>query len=330
MTDANKPAVEQRQVTRATPLVSVTVISYNAAATIGQTLDSILQQDGGTSQVELVVSDDASRDETVAIAERWLQQNGSAFANARLIVNPVNGGVSANCNVAWRAARGVWVKTIAADDILLPNCLQSNLAYVRSHPDCAVLFSRMRWFGSVDRVTPEPSQLPFFELPALEQYKLLRFESFNFAPTSFIRREALAAVGYADERFRNIEDWPLWMKFTRSGYGLRFNDSVTVCYRVSESISKSSSRFANLPFLRDVIQIHREQAPLESDGLAYRYRRFERSMGLYSTLIISRLTRNRRNTVSRSLEFIALLMRPVDLWGAIRRRFGRMTSKSSV
>lgn len=306
------------------PTVSVAVISYNAAATIEETLDSVLRQDYGSENIELVVSDDASADNTVAVTQRWLASHGDSFRNVELISNSTNSGVSKNCNIAWQASSGDWIKTIAADDVLLTNCLSANLEFIERHADCSVVVSKMRWFGDIDRVTPEPSQLAFFDLPALDQYKVLRFGSFNFAPTSFIRKQALQAVGYADERFRNIEDLPLWLRFTKQGYKICFNDCVTVNYRVSDSISKSSSRFVNVPFLLDLIQIHRQQTPLECDGFVYHYLRFERSVSLYSTLLISRLCHNRRSGFSRSLEALALLLRPVDLWGALRRRFARL------
>jgi glycosyltransferase involved in cell wall biosynthesis len=309
---------------RQTPTVSVAVISYNAAATIEDTLDSILRQDHDQKLTELVISDDASNDATVAVTRSWLEQNGHAFGRIEHIANQTNRGVSGNCNVAWRACTGEWIKTIAADDILLPRCLSANIEFLESHPDCSVIVSKMRWFGSVNRITPEPSHLRLFKLSALDQYRALRFGSFNFAPTSFMRKKALEAVGYADESFRNIEDLPLWLRLTKEGFRLCFNDQLTVEYRVSDSISKSTSRFVNVPFLLDLIKLHQQQKPLESDGFTYRYLRFERSISLYSTLLISRLCRNRRSGFSRSLEALALILRPVDLYGALRRRLGRL------
>ncbi|MEL6448528.1 MAG: glycosyltransferase [Pseudomonadota bacterium] len=309
--------------------VSVAVISYNAATTIKETLDSILAQDLGPARIELAISDDASHDETVDVVERWLARHGDAFANVVFLRNAENGGVSRNCNLVWRASSAQWIKTIAADDILQPHCLSANLEFADQHPDCSVIVSKMRWFGSIDRVTPEPSQLAFFQRSALEQYQALRFGSFNFAPTSFIRKKAFEDIGYADEQFRNIEDLPLWLRFTRAGYALCFYDRETVNYRVSDSISKSSTRFVNVPFLRDLIEIHKQQTPIEADGLRYRYLRFERGIGLYSTLVISKLSGNRRSALTRVLEGLALLLRPRDLWGALRRRVGRLTGKAS-
>ena len=98
-------------------------------------------------------------------------------------------------------------------------------------------------------------------------------------------------------------------------------------YRVADSTSKSSTRFVNRLFLEDLILIHKSLKPLDSDGLTYRFLRFERSVGLYSTLLISKLCGNRRNAFSRALEAAALLLRPTDLWGAIRRRFARIAGR---
>ena len=307
--------------------VSVVVVSYNAATTIEETLNSVLQQDYGPENIELIISDDASSDNTVAVIQGWLAENVHAFKKVEFICNTANVGVTRNCNIAWKASTSEWTKIIAGDDVLLKHCLSANFAFVERHSGCSVAFSKMRWFGGVDRITPEPSQVAFFEIPAIQQYKALRFGSFNFAPTSFIRKQTLEAVGYADERFRNIEDLPLWLRLTKQGYRLYFNDCVTVRYRISNSISKSSSRFVNVPFLLDMIGIHKQLTPMESDGLLYRYLRFERGVGLYSTLFISRVCGNRRSGFSRLLEFLALLLRPLDLWWAVRRRLGRLAGR---
>ncbi|BBI60618.1 hypothetical protein HSBAA_19240 [Vreelandella sulfidaeris] len=61
----------------------------------------------------MVISDDASRDATVEIAQNWLKEYGSSFDSTKLIVNSVNSGVSANYNAS-KACTSEWIK-IAAD-----------------------------------------------------------------------------------------------------------------------------------------------------------------------------------------------------------------------
>lgn len=311
------------------PVVSVAVLSYHAEATIEDTLNSVLEQSLGAGNIDLVISDDGSADGTGAVIEAWLEKNAAHFHKATAILNKLNGGVSRNCNVAWKACSGEWIKTIGADDILAKDCLSAYMDYVGHRSDCDAVFAKMKWFGAIDRVTPEPSQLPFFDLTAVQQHRVLRFGSFNFAPTSFLRRSALASVGYADEKFRNIEDLPLWLKLTRHGHKLFFLDKITVHYRVAHSISKSSSRFVNMPFLLDLIEIHSQQDALEDDSWFDHYLRIERKLGLRSTLLISKLCGNRRSWFSRSLEFLALLLRPVDFIQAVGRRLTRLRTRLS-
>lgn len=65
-------------------LVSVLVISYNSERYIIETLDSIKNQT--YERIQLVLSDDGSRDQTMKIAEEWIQKNGKDLNLLRLIL----------------------------------------------------------------------------------------------------------------------------------------------------------------------------------------------------------------------------------------------------
>ena len=55
------------------PLVSICVITYNSSKTVVETLESIKNQ--SYSNIELVVSDDCSPDNTVELVQQWLEKN---------------------------------------------------------------------------------------------------------------------------------------------------------------------------------------------------------------------------------------------------------------
>ena len=86
------------------PLVSVFVVSYNAADYICETLESIKAQT--YQNIELIVSDDHSSDQTVELANEWIESNKERFVRTELITVDHNTGVSANYNRAIRACRG--------------------------------------------------------------------------------------------------------------------------------------------------------------------------------------------------------------------------------
>ncbi|HBA5772773.1 TPA: glycosyltransferase, partial [Escherichia coli] len=56
---------------RMNKFITITVISYNSSATISDTLNSILQQTYNKKNIEVIISDDASKDNTLLIANDW-------------------------------------------------------------------------------------------------------------------------------------------------------------------------------------------------------------------------------------------------------------------
>ena len=97
-------------------LVSVVVLTYNSSTTIIETLNSVKEQT--YSNIELIITDDASSDTTIDICRQWLDLNGKYFFNFCLITVEFNTGLPANCNRALNASKGEWIKFIAGDDSL--------------------------------------------------------------------------------------------------------------------------------------------------------------------------------------------------------------------
>lgn len=96
--------------------ISIIIPAWNAAATLARCLDSLLtQQFAGT---EIIVVDDGSTDDTLAIAERYARH-----ASLR-IIRQRNQGVSVARNSGLEVARGRYVMFMDADDHLAPRALQ--------------------------------------------------------------------------------------------------------------------------------------------------------------------------------------------------------------
>lgn len=227
------------------PLVSVVVVAYNSARYIRETLDSILAQ--RYTPMELIVADDASTDDTVAVVRAWLSEHGDRLGRSALLAGNVNLGVAGNGNRALAVARGEWLKLIAADDVLAPNCLSHGLEHAGD--DVSVLFSRMQLIDSRGNVTGE-YRYPraFFTYPAEKQLKCLLHRNCLAAPTALIRMTDLRALGGFDEAFPMMEDLPLWIRLLENGKRLAGLEKITVRYRVHESlvypvIGKRSSRY---------------------------------------------------------------------------------------
>ena len=76
------------------PLVSVPVITYNSSKFVLETLESIKAQT--YQNIELIISDDCSTDNTVELCQKWVEENKERFVRTQIITSDLNTGVSAN------------------------------------------------------------------------------------------------------------------------------------------------------------------------------------------------------------------------------------------
>ncbi|AYH15263.1 glycosyltransferase family 2 protein [Pectobacterium parmentieri] len=243
--------------------ISIAVITFNSEKTIIETLNSILNQTYGSKNIELIVSDDASKDSTREIVGHWLSTNSIFFKNTVFISNEKNTGISKNCNAAWKMVNSEWVKTIAGDDILLPDCIALNAEEAAIvEENVAVIFSLMKSFSTnsqneklVGDIYPPKYQIDILSKNIDLQFKYLQKGDLAVAPTSFIRVSSLKKANYADERFHLIEDLPLWFRFSEMKMKLHFMPSLTVMYRVGESVTSSRERLVNKCFINEIEKI---------------------------------------------------------------------------
>jgi len=223
------------------PLVSVCVVAYRSAPFVVETLDSIAAQTYGN--IELIVGDDCSPDDTVAVCRQWLAEHGSRFVRTQLVASPQNTGVSANANRVFAAAQGEWLKIIAADDKLLPTCIADNVAYVGNHPEAAIVFSNMTEFGDVAEEGRIADFTRFFTRLTDREFRLWQLVySALPAPTSFMRRATWQQLGGFDETIPFMEDKPFWLKALDAGVTMACFDTPTVAYRIHGASLVQSKR----------------------------------------------------------------------------------------
>ena len=225
-------------------LVSVVIVSYNASDSIADTLDSIYNQT--YPALELIVADDASRDNTVAVARAWMDAHRDRFTNCTVIAHEKNQGVAENLNSGIRAATGYYIKDFAADDQLHPTYLEAHVAYLEATgADC--VFSKMQAFHMEDgkKVVSDyapPAGANFFDADAQTQYRMLLCGNMLFSPTFLATRRLYDRHGLYDTRFPLMEDYPFYLKLVKEGTKLHYLDVCLVDYCFSEtSISNATS-----------------------------------------------------------------------------------------
>jgi glycosyltransferase involved in cell wall biosynthesis len=109
------------------PRFSIVIPSFNAEATLSETLESVEAQ--GYGDWECLVVDDGSTDGTAAIARRY------AAADPRVrVLSQENMGTAGAYNMGVRAAVGEFVVILSADDILLPQHLSGLSGFIDGEP----------------------------------------------------------------------------------------------------------------------------------------------------------------------------------------------------
>ena len=277
------------------PLVSIIVITYNSAKYVLETLESAKAQT--YQNIELIITDDASQDDTVEICRSWLEENKERFVRTELVTVNENSGIPANCNRGLYASTGEWIKLIAGDDVLLPQCIELNIESILEK-NGLVQFSYQEEFivenekKRILKRVPFDSDVAFFEKSAKQQYEtLLLGDNIYFTPTSFINRKILIVLEAFDEEFRHIEDYPMWLKLTKNDFKLNFLDRKTVLYRVhSDSIYGSSGHLLVHPS----VQKHKAMREKYVYPFITKPYRFDYMFKIKLMQIISLLVRNKK------------------------------------
>lgn len=219
-------------------LVSIIILVYNSADSIIETLESIKVQT--YRNIELVIADDCSKDNSIEVIEKWLDCNQYRFLKIKKAYGEKNIGLSGNMNRGLKAASGKYVKYLAADDVLFNRAIESYLAVAINDsnvlPICKVklLVEENRDAEAVRKYCEKCYEIS--QMPQEEQYRRLLTANWVVSPAAdFFNRQTLLDVGGYDERFRMIEDYPMSMKLLKKGYYFKLIDEELVGYRVSAS-----------------------------------------------------------------------------------------------
>ena len=228
-----------------TPLVSIIIITYNSAKYVLETLESAKLQT--YKNIELIISDDCSTDNTVKLCDTWLKDNKSRFTKTKLITVEKNLGIPKNCNRALYAAEGDWTKFIAGDDILMPNCVKDNIEFVQSNSEIIFCFSDYATYrdtfidASLILANPETNRrsLMFTKLSVEFQLQVIARGATIHGGATFYHTESILALGGYDETFTHLEDWPTWNKLLKKDIKFHYLSIKTIKYRMhSEAITK--------------------------------------------------------------------------------------------
>lgn len=219
------------------PLISVITPVFNGALWLREALDSALAQT--FPSLEIIVVDDGSTDESLAIARDRSRVNPKIR-----VVDQENAGLPAARNRALQNARGAYLALLDADDAWLPNHLALAMEAFERDPDLGLVHANIQRVDGQGGLIDVPDRAWTREMDAFEALAL-RHEHVS-CPTAVFSRIALDAVGGFDLRFTGLgcEDRDLWLRIA-ARFRIRYLDEVTARYRIHPgSMSAASERMA--------------------------------------------------------------------------------------
>lgn len=175
-------------------MVTIVIPVYNESRYLADTIQSILNQT--YQDFEIVVSDDGSTDDSLAIARTF---------PCRVLEHPINTGWAAAINrgITASSCSKPYITLLSADDLLVPTTLQQQLAHIHTHDLVC---------GQVVMIEPETTLKQAYQLSAIPSFghggRLRDF----FGPTVMMRRALFERYGLFDEQLRYKADREMWVR----------------------------------------------------------------------------------------------------------------------
>ena len=136
-------------------MISVVVVTYNQAATIGRTLDSILMQQCHVP-FEIVIGEDCSTDDTRAICQNYAEKHPDII---RLICNERNKGIVDNYYDCLLTCRGKYIADCAGDDFWIDTQkLEKEVKVMENHPEVTMVITNWKYYNEQTRETTPSRQ----------------------------------------------------------------------------------------------------------------------------------------------------------------------------
>ena len=214
------------------PFVSVICLSYNHEAYVVEALNSVINQT--YPNIELLIADDYSTDHSVGKIQDWLENH----PEVHFLVNEKNLGNTKTFNQLAKKAKGEFIIDLAADDILLPNCIENQIKTFQNskYKNLGIVYGNLieidekgnfisNYYTKEDH--PESGNI----------YKMVIGRTTKICSvSSMIKKSVLEKLGYYDENLA-YEDLDLWIRTSRE-YEFKYIPEILAKKRVlSHSLS---------------------------------------------------------------------------------------------
>jgi glycosyltransferase involved in cell wall biosynthesis len=268
------------------PAISVIMAAYNGAALLGETLSSLGAQTCG--DFELIVVDDCSTDDTLALLRAWPDPR------IRVIASDQNQGPVRARNRAFAEARGRYVAALDQDDLCRPGRFARQRAFLDANPDVVLVASAA---GLLERGERRPGRIAPSTTPALVDWLLRLSNPIVWSSTMFRRDVAAQLDPFTRPDILYAEDFDLYHRLRAFGRIARIDEEL-VDYRLHAG--SASRRFTERMIASAALVL----ADANRDALGYDA---DEAAGLLARHVMAGMAVPNRATLERLAHIIARL-----------------------
>jgi glycosyltransferase involved in cell wall biosynthesis len=252
-----------------TPMVSVLITSYNREKYIAEAIESVLSST--YQNFELIIVDDCSKDNTVAIAMSFEEKD----SRISVYVNEMNLGDYPNRNKAASYAKGKYIKFVDADDYIYPNGLEILVNQMENFPNAG--------WGLCSLIQDDERMYPFF----LDRDEIYRY---NYFKKSIFHKAALSSIiktdiflkygGFSGKQ--HLGDFEFWHKLGKNVGVVLMQDGIVWHRTHDEQQSKGNRNDFTIPLKYDLSALNyfkkERSMPLKSNEIKLVIRKYNKSI----------------------------------------------------
>ena len=223
--------------------VSLIIPTFNRPHMLPRCVDSALQ---AGSDVEVIVVDDASSDETASVCQK--------LRDIKYVRLDCNKGVAGARNEGLRASTSEYLSFLDDDDLRLPNSIDAQVNLLEAQPDAGMIYGRAL-YGD-EQCRPKGGSYPDECLQGDIFWQLMQW---NFVPclTVVFRRTCLERVGLLDESAAGVDDWDLWVRIAELYPVLATEQAVAIWRQPTPTSGQFSFRSERMH--RRACRLHRDK-----------------------------------------------------------------------
>ena len=235
------------------PLFSIVTCTWNSAATLADTLDSVRRQ--SCTDVEHVFVDGGSSDATLAMLD--------AYPGRKVILRNVTGGISRAMNEGIRAASGDIIAHLHSDDYYASSAVLDTVRAQFAQPGVDWVFGNIQTLKNGVLLAP-------YRMPPFSYASFVAGKASVPHPAVFIRRTLFERVGLFDETLKYAMDIDLWLRLGAVARPALVDQTLTVFRDHAGSVSSANKMTAR----REEFQVrrrHLRRAPFAFGVFCLRY-----------------------------------------------------------